>query len=50
MKHGVFFLAAFGAISQAAVEADHTLVWLTPAEAETALSNRSHAWAVRCAL
>jgi len=47
IKHGVFFAAAFGAISRAAVEADHMLVWLRPADAETALSNRSHAWAVR---
>jgi 8-oxo-dGTP diphosphatase len=47
IKQGVFFEAAFGAISQVAVEADHTLIWLTPTEAEAILSNRSHAWAVR---
>ena len=47
IKHGVFFEAAFGTMGRAAVEADHTLIWLTTCEAEAALSNRSHAWAVR---
>ena len=44
---GVIFEAAFDAISQVAVEADHTLIGLTPTEAEAVLSNRSHTWAVR---
>jgi 8-oxo-dGTP diphosphatase len=50
VKQGVFFEAAFGAISGAPIEADHTLIWLTPTEAESVLSNRSHAWAVRRSL
>ena len=47
VKHGVFFVAGFGTVSCAAVETDHTVVWLSSAEAEVALSNRSHAWAVQ---
>lgn len=47
-KDCVFFAAAFAGDEQgAATEADHTLLWLTPSEAEERLAHGSQKWIVR---
>ena len=49
-KQGTFFEAVFVGLSLNPSEMDHQVIWLSPAEAELTLTNRSHAWAVRRAL
>lgn len=46
-KDCVFFAATVTSAGGAATEADHTLLWLQPQEAETRLAHGSQQWAVR---
>lgn len=46
-KDCVFFAATVTGTGGAATEADHTLIWLEPQEAETRLTHGSQQWAVR---
>lgn len=48
-KDCIFFAATFDGESEqgAATEADHTLLWLTPSEAEGRLAHGSQKWIVR---
>ena len=46
-KECVFFATNVGIARGAATEADHTLVWLEPQEAEVRLIHGSQQWAVR---
>ncbi|HET7034301.1 MAG TPA: NUDIX domain-containing protein [Thermomicrobiaceae bacterium] len=46
-KRQTFFLVELGARDASAVEPDHTLRWLAPAEALATLREEAQAWAVR---
>ena len=46
-KRSTFLDAAVEGAGAPAVEADHALAWLAPAEAAAAMAHESHAWAVR---
>lgn len=46
-KDCVFFAAQVTGMGGAATEADHTLIWLEPQDAETRLAHGSQQWAVR---
>lgn len=43
---GIWTVEQLAEDAAAKIEADHTLVWLTPAEAMVALRHEAHAWAV----
>ena len=48
--HSVYYRAAFGGALDVAPEPDHSLLYLSPEEADACLFRRSDAWAVGLAL